>query len=84
MGWGGRLFEAGRLLTFSAFGMGANSRLGAYSNKYGSCRIWPLTNIHPKGRAMAHNYSKIYVLKCQSLGHKTVKEVWNFGSMVVW
>ena len=50
-GWGGgerlfefdweeegvRLFEAGRLLTFSAFRMGANSRLGAYSNKYGSC-----------------------------------------------
>ena len=42
-GWGGggRLFEAGRLLTFSAFRMGAylrwasNSRLGAYSNKYG-------------------------------------------------
>ena len=29
MGWGGRLFEAGRLLTFSAF------RMGAYSNKYG-------------------------------------------------
>ena len=26
---GGRLFEAGRLLTFSAF------RTGAYSNKYG-------------------------------------------------
>ena len=26
MGWGGRLFEAGRLLTFSAFGMGAFSR----------------------------------------------------------
>ena len=34
VGWGGRLFEAGRLLTFSAFRMGANSRLGAYSNKY--------------------------------------------------
>ena len=33
--WGGRLFEAGRLLTFSAFRMGAYSRLGAYSNKYG-------------------------------------------------
>ena len=29
LGWGGRLFEAGRLLTFSAFSM------GAYSNKYG-------------------------------------------------
>ena len=26
VGWGGRLFEAGRLLTFSAFRMGANSR----------------------------------------------------------
>ena len=52
VGWGGRFFEAGRLLTFSAFRMdaysrwalirggrlfevGANSRLGAYSNKYG-------------------------------------------------
>ena len=37
-GWGegGRLFEAGRLLTFSAFRMGAYSRLGAYSNKHGS------------------------------------------------
>ena len=36
MGWGGRLFEAGRLLTSSAFSMGVNSRLGAYSNKYGN------------------------------------------------
>ena len=54
MGWAGRLFEAGRLLTFPAFRMGAysrwaprdyevphsllvgaNSRWGAYSNKYG-------------------------------------------------
>ena len=26
VGWGGRLFEAGRLLTFSAFWMGAYSR----------------------------------------------------------
>ena len=29
VGWGGCSFEAGRLLTFSAF------RLGAHSNKYG-------------------------------------------------
>ena len=36
VGWGGRLFEAGRLLTFSAFRMGANSRLGTYSSKYGT------------------------------------------------
>ena len=35
-GWGGRLFETGRLLTFSAFWMGAYSRFGAYSNKYGN------------------------------------------------
>ena len=26
VGWGGRLFEAGRLLTFSAFGMGVYLR----------------------------------------------------------
>ena len=33
VGWGGggRLFEAGRLLTFSPFRMGTYSRLGAYS-----------------------------------------------------
>ena len=30
-GWGVYLFEAGRL-----FGVGANSSLGAYSNKYGN------------------------------------------------
>ena len=35
---GGCLFQAGHLLTFSAFRMGANSRLGTYSNKYGSHR----------------------------------------------
>ena len=35
---GGCLFEARRLLTFSAFRMGANSRLGTYSNKCGSHR----------------------------------------------
>ena len=32
VGRGGRLCEAGRLLTFSAL------RMGAYSNKYGICR----------------------------------------------
>ena len=39
MGWGERLFEAGRLLTFCAFRMGANSRLCAYSNKYGKLAL---------------------------------------------
>ena len=34
--WGGRLFEAGRLLTFSAFRMGLYSRWTLiHSNKYG-------------------------------------------------
>ena len=43
----GKLFEAGCLLTFSAFRIGANSWLGAYSNKYGTyveqalfCRVF--------------------------------------------
>ena len=38
VGWGGRgrLLEAGRLLTFSGFSMGAYLRLGAYSNKHGN------------------------------------------------
>ena len=42
VGWGRLLFEAGRLLTFSAFRMGANSKLGTYSNKYGIQRnmVW--------------------------------------------
>ena len=41
VGWGGggRLFEAGRLLTFSASRMGANSRLGAFSNTYGNSYV---------------------------------------------
>ena len=36
LGGVGRLFEAGRLTTFSAFRMGVNSSLGAYSNNYGN------------------------------------------------
>ena len=55
MGWGGfgRLFEAGCLLTFSAFRMGVNSSLGAYSNKYGmhtmikfECRSYKEVQFH--------------------------------------
>ena len=38
-GRGGSLFEAGRLLAFSAFRMGANSRLCAYSNKYSNKQV---------------------------------------------
>ena len=34
-GGGGRLFEAGCLLTFFSFKMGVYPKLGAYSNKYG-------------------------------------------------
>ena len=39
MGWGGRLFEAGRSLTFSAFGMGAYSR-------WALIRGWALNRIN--------------------------------------
>ena len=39
---GGRLFETGCLLTFSAFRLGAYSRLCAYSNKYGTQQNLPL------------------------------------------
>ena len=38
----------GRLLTFSAFRMGAYSRLGAYSNKYGN-----LSNLHKNMPALS-------------------------------
>ena len=38
-GWGGRLFEAGRLLTFSAF------RMGAYS-RWALIRGWALIRIN--------------------------------------
>ena len=47
-GGGGRLFEAGRLLTFSAF------RMGAYSNKYGII-------LHCNGIALHYI---VYVLDC--------------------
>ena len=39
MGWGGRLSEAGRLLTFSAFRMGAYSRWALF-------RGWALIRIN--------------------------------------
>ena len=39
VGWGGRLFEAGRSLTFSAFGMGAYSR-------WALIRGWALNRIN--------------------------------------
>ena len=39
VGWGGRLFEAGRLLTFSAF------RMGAYS-RWALIRSWALNRIN--------------------------------------
>ena len=44
---GGCLFEAWHLLTFSAFRMGAYSRLGAYSNKYGSLPVSARGVKHP-------------------------------------
>ena len=45
VGWGGRLFEAGRLLTFSAF------RMGAYS-RWALIRGWTLSRINNPVRYM--------------------------------
>ena len=43
-GGGGRLFETGCLLTFSAFRLGAYSRLCAYSNRYGTQKKFTAIN----------------------------------------
>ena len=48
--WGGRLFEAGRLLTFSAF------RMGAYS-RWALIRGWALIRIN----TVAHEFLRASV-----------------------
>ena len=51
VGWGGRLFEAGRLLTFPAF------RMGAYS-RWALIRGWALIRIntvYPLARSREHD-----------------------------
>ena len=51
VGWGGRLFEAGRLLTFPAF------RMGAYS-RWALIRGWVLIRIntvYPLARSREHD-----------------------------
>ena len=48
VGWGGRLFEAGRLLTFSAFRMGAYSRSALI-------RGWALIRINTVFRMLRNN-----------------------------
>ena len=45
VGWGGRLFEAGRLLTFSVFRMGAYSRLALIPG-------WALIRINTVGEGL--------------------------------
>ena len=63
-GGGGRLFEAGRLLTFSAsedgrlFEVSTNSRLGAYSNKYSI--FWCVTGFY-------RSTSTMYIARFPSL-----------------
>ena len=50
MGWGGRLFEAGRLLTFSAFRMDAYSRWALIGG-------WALIRINT---VYTHSFAVIY------------------------
>ena len=51
VGWGGRLFEAGRLLTFSAFSMGAYSR-------WALIRGWAIIRINTVIFFLTLNYVK--------------------------
>ena len=60
MGWGGRLFEAGRLLTFSAFKMGAYSR-------WALIRGWALIRINTVDQNKNHNRS---IDKLRNLGNE--------------
>ena len=57
VGWGGRLFEAGRLLTFSAF------RMGAYS-RWALIRGWALIRINTVPEFLA---SKIESIQKQAM-----------------
>ena len=55
VGWGGRLFEAGRLLTFSAL------RMGAYS-RWALIRGWALIRINtviPEGKETKYKLRKV-------------------------
>ena len=53
--WGGRLFEAGRLLTFSAF------RMGAYS-RWALIRGWALIRINTVGSFFLKKKYIVYVV----------------------
>ena len=49
--------------------------------------FWSLINVIQKeGQQLIiiTSISKIYVLKCQSVGYKTVEEVRKCGSLVIW
>ena len=69
---GGCFFEAEGLLTFSAFRMGANSRLGAYSNKYGNC-IWDqqiLSETPTEASTTGNNYSISWMKQTSFMTYK--------------
>ena len=60
VGWGGRLFEAGRLLTFSAF------RMGAYS-RWALIRGWALIQINTVDRLLFLEGKKYIVIVAISI-----------------
>ena len=80
VGWGGRLFEAGRLLTFSAF------RMGAYS-RWALIRGWALIQINTVNNLMkncsnlhyvADNYNNcpVYIMCGSAYWHVRTSMCW--------
>jgi len=61
VGWGGYLFEAGRLLTFSAF------RMGTYS-RWALIRGWALIRINTVGSFFLKKKYIVYVVTIRVFG----------------
>ena len=66
-GGGGRLFEAGRLLTFSAFSMGAYSR-------WALIRGWALIRINTVYESVYGVSRKTQTITAESSGHNVEKK----------
>ena len=67
MGWGGRLFEAGRLLTFSAF------RMGTYS-RWALIRGWALIRINTVNDKRVHGWVQKVSTSVLPLHYKLSRE----------
>ena len=88
--WGGRIFQAGRLLTFSAF------RMGAYS-RWALIRGWALIRINTVHRQSVTNCSHVSFLRIYNIRYcpnfngtvirgpaakREISKYWNLFSLV--